>query len=770
MMDFNDTTVQANPTHEEVRNDIRLTLLARLESVLLTLLPAGKKRHGKFHIGDVLGSPGDSLEVVLSGEKAGLWTDRAEGSGGDIFDLIARHHGCDAHTDFASVLQHARDLVGRMPVLPARKSKREAPVDELGPATAKWDYLDRDGKLIAVVYRYDPPGQRKEFRPWDAKRRKMSPPDPRPLYNQPGIAKSDTVVLVEGEKCAQALISLGICATTAMHGAKAPVDKTDWSPLVGKPVAIWPDKDKPGWEYAQAASQAALNAGATSCAILFPPEDRIEGWDAADAIAEGFNVAEFISTGPRMAMQLPEDVELPADVEEQANPDGQIPPEQTVWGTEDALASAFTRRYQHDWRFVAAWGKWLMWDGLRWRQEETLAATDLIRHVCRHASVRCENPKIAAKLAAASTVSGVERLARPDRRHAGTTEEWDAEVWLLNTPGGVVDLRTGRVRPHDRLDRMTKIATATPKENCPVWKAFLADITANDSELMSYLQRMAGYCMTGVTSEHALFFLYGTGANGKSVFINVLSTILGDYTANAPMDTFMETRSDRHPTDLAGLRGARFVSATETEQGRRWNESKIKEITGGDRVSARFMRQDFFTFIPHFKLVIAGNHKPAIRNIDEAMKRRMHMIPFTVTIPPEKRDGQLTEKLLKERDGILAWMLEGCLAWQQNGLTRPEKVVSATEEYFESEDALGRWLEENCVMAPNAKSLTAELFNDWKRWADSTGEFVGTQRRFSDLLITRGQKKWRNNSGIRGFQGIGLKEPISDRYTNYNDN
>jgi putative DNA primase/helicase len=250
----------------------------------------------------------------------------------------------------------------------------------------------------------------------------------------------------------------------------------------------------------------------------------------------------------------------------------------------------------------------------------------------------------------------------------------------------------------------------------------------------------------------------------------VLSTILGDYTANAPMDTFMETRSDRHPTDLAGLRGARFVSATETEQGRRWNESKIKEITGGDRVSARFMRQDFFTFIPHFKLVIAGNHKPAIRNIDEAMKRRMHMIPFTVTIPPEKRDGGLTEKLLKERDGILAWMLEGCLAWQQHGLTRPEKVVSATEEYFESEDALGRWLEENCVMAPNAKSLTAELFNDWKRWADSTGEFVGSQRRFSELLLTRGLEKWRNNSGIRGFQGIGLKEPITDRYTNYTDN
>ena len=193
---------------------------------------------------------------------------------------------------------------------------------------------------------------------------------------------------------------------------------------------------------------------------------------------------------------------------------------------------------------------------------------------------------VATKLAGSSTISGVERLARSDRRHAATTEEWDADVWLLNTPGGMVDLHTGRIRPHDRRDRMTKITSATPKGECPTWKSFLADVTGNDPELMRYLQRMAGYCMTGVTSEHALFFLYGTGANGKSVFLNVLATILGDYAANAPMDTFMETRTDHHPTDLAGLRGARFVSSIETEQGRRWNESKVKGITGGDKVSA----------------------------------------------------------------------------------------------------------------------------------------------------------------------------------------
>ena len=286
MLDFNDAPVELPSESGATRESLRTDLVGRLESVLATLFPAGKKRKGKFLIGDVLGSPGDSLEVVLDGDKAGLWTDRATGDGGDIFDLIAAHLGADAQTDFPRVLQHAADLLGQSPPVPSRKTKKEAPVDELGPATAKWDYLDAAGKLIAVVYRYDPPGRKKEFRPWDAKRRKMAPPEPRPLYNQPGVALASLVVLVEGEKCAQALIEVGIVATTAMHGANAPVDKTDWLPLAGKSVLIWPDRDKPGWEYATQAAQAILSAGAKSCFILYPPEEAAEGWDAADAISE----------------------------------------------------------------------------------------------------------------------------------------------------------------------------------------------------------------------------------------------------------------------------------------------------------------------------------------------------------------------------------------------------------------------------------------------------------------------------------------------------
>ena len=760
MIDFNDTSKSAEHNRNEEREAIRADLIARLESVLETMFPAGKKRRGKFLIGDVLGSPGDSLEVVLNGDKAGLWTDRATGAGGDIFALIGAHSGIDVLHDFPRVLDAAADLLGRSRSIRVPKARKQnVPVDELGPATAKWDYLDAAGHLLAVVYRYDPPGQKKQFRPWDAKRRKMAPPDPRPLYNQPGIASAAQVVLVEGEKCAQALIDMGIVATTAMHGANAPTDKTDWSALSGKAVLIWPDRDKPGWEYATQVAQAILSAGAKSCHVLYPPEDAVEGWDAADAIAEGFDVATFLAHGPRLQMH---------DVADDSDP--VVSSDESVWGTEDALALSFTRRYHRDWRYVAGWGKWLVWDGQRWRTEDTLAATDLIRSVCRQTALRADNPRVATKLASAGTVSGVERLARADRRHAATTDEWDADPWLLNTQGGVLDLKTGRMRPHERTDRMTKITTATPGGDCQTWRQFIDEVTGGDKELEFYLQRMVGYALTGSTQEHALFFLYGTGANGKSVFVNTLATILGDYATNAPMDTFMETRTDRHPTDMAGLRGARFVAAIETEQGKRWAESKLKNLTGGDKISARFMRQDFFEFFPQFKLFVAGNHKPAIRNIDEAMKRRLHLIPFTITVPPERRDKNLQQKLLAERDGILAWAVQGCLDWQRHGrLKPPQRVVDATEEYFEAEDALGRWLDERCVRETCAKSLTAELFNDWKQWAEAAGEFVGAQRRFSDQLITRGLEKWRNGMGVRGFQGIGLKHPSIPAYTPYID-
>ncbi len=764
MLDFNDAPKA--PAEERdldaQRDDIRAQLLARLEAVLGLLFPAGRKRHGKFVVGDIHGTQGDSLEVVLDGPKAGLWIDRAEDTSGDVFALIAGHYGIDVRRDFAAVLQQASALLGRAPQASAAPKRKNAPpLDELGPETGRWEYRSAQDELLAVVTRYDPPGG-KQFRPWDVRRRKAAPPDPRPLYNLPGIAKADVVVFGEGEKCADVLIAAGVCGSTAMHGANAPTDKTDWSPVKGKRAIVWPDKDPAGWTYAVAVAQACLAAGATSAEILLPPEDKPEGWDVADAVAHNaaieadpethrhavpFDVLGFIQAGPRMP------VEREADT---------LPPDEVLagvdWQTEDGLATAFTNRHGEDWRYCAAWGRWFAWDGKRWNADQVLHITHLVRGICRSAAQLADTPSQRRRLASASTVSGVEKLARSDPQHAATTEQWDTDPWLLNTTRGVVDLRSGKVHEHRRTHGMTKIATASPGGTSPTWAAFLRDVTDGDEQLIGYLQRMAGYCLTGVTSEHALFFLYGVGGNGKSVFINTLASILGDYAANAPMETFMEARGDRHPTELAGLRGARLVTSIETEQGRRWNESKIKALTGGDRVSARFMRQDFFDYTPQFKLVIAGNHKPSIRNIDEAMKRRLHLVPFTVTIPPARRDGKLTEKLLKERNGILAWAIEGCRAWQAEGLCPPASVVSATEEYFEGEDALGQWVDERCVRDKALRSSVANLFGDWRDWAESSGEYVGSVKRFSEQLALRGFEKARLTNGARAFHGIAVRQ------------
>lgn len=363
---------------------------------------------------------------------------------------------------------------------------------------------------------------------------------------------------------------------------------------------------------------------------------------------------------------------------------------------DDALALRFTELHGSNLRYTALWGRWSFWDGTCWRPDETLDVFNLARAVCRAAAAGVENRKMAPRIASAQTVAAVERLARADRQHASTVDQWDSDPWLLNTPSGVVDLHTGKLRHAAREDYMTKITAASPGGDCPLWKSFLSRITAGDEELQRFLQRMCGYALTGETREEALFFLYGTGANGKSKFLNAVAGLMGDYAKPAPIETLLDSKNERHPTELAGLQGARLVTAIETEDGRRWAESKIKALTGGDRISARFMRQDFFDYVPQFKLVVAGNHKPGLRSVDDAVRRRFNLVPFTVTIPAPERDLELGEKLREEWGGILQWMIDGCLAWQCDGLCAPKVVSDATANYLASEDVLARWIEDRC--------------------------------------------------------------------------
>ncbi|WP_253306889.1 phage/plasmid primase, P4 family [unidentified bacterial endosymbiont] len=527
--DFNNALDQQMVSGFHDLQALRNGLLAQLERLLQTLFPQGYSRHGKFFIGNLAGDRGKSLVVELQGDKRGFWKDFATDEGGDVFALCAGSQQFTSTNDFLQLLKELQQWLGMDSTAPLPTPPRQPQpgvyLDERGAPTQQWHYLSDQGELLACVYRYDTP-QGKLFCPWDVRARKYQAPTPRPLYHLPGIKQATQVVLVEGEQCAAALIKIGITTTTAMNGAQAPIAKTAWTPLAGKEVLIWPDNDPPGQAYAQRAAQAILAAQAASVAILTLPPNKPAGWDAADALAEDFDCRVFIQHGTRVLLQPP------AAESDQILADNLSIP--SIINTEDALTLLFTHHYQQEWRYVAAWGKWLLWEGQRWRIEETLAAADRVRHLCRQAALKAETPRLACKLAAASTMSSVERLIKSDRRHAATSDEWDADEWMLNTPGGVVDLQTGQLSPHNREYRMTKMATATlvPNSHCSNWLQFLCQVTGGNTEQINYLQRVFGYCLTGSTREQALFFLYGTGANGKSVFVNTLSTLVGDYAAD----------------------------------------------------------------------------------------------------------------------------------------------------------------------------------------------------------------------------------------------
>ena len=426
--------------------------------------------------------------------------------------------------------------------------------------------------------------------------------------------------------------------------------------------------------------------------------------------------------------------------------------------SDDALALKFVKQHGGDWRYVSARGTWFLWNGMIWQPDTTIHVFDLVRRICRAQSLRCHDRHAATRIASSSTITAVERLARSDRRLAATDEQWDQDPWVLNTPTGVVDLRTGIIRAPLREDYMTKLTSVGAGDVCLLWESFLERVTGGDREFQRFVQRMCGYILTGVTREHALFFLFGHGANGKSVFLNTISGILGDYSRTAPLQMLISSNYDRHPTELASLECARLVSSTEIDDGASWDEPKIKALTGGDRIAARRMRQDFFQYIPQFKLLISGNHKPSLRTVDEAIRRRFVLLPFSLTIPASERDPELTEKLRSEWSGILKWMIEGCIAWQAEGLNPPGVVRDATESYFDQEDAIDRWIRECCDNAVESWTAVADLYDSYLRWCQRNHERPRSKNKFSGTLESKGFK-FKRTGKSRGFYG---PSPVTD--------
>ena len=429
------------------------------------------------------------------------------------------------------------------------------------------------------------------------------------------------------------------------------------------------------------------------------------------------------------------------------------------------LAHQFIRDHGSELRFCGERSQWLAWDSARWNFGDSAKATFLAGRLCQRLSNKAlmtiKNPmkaeSIATKLASVGSKRNVVGYAEDHPAIRVSLAQLDADPNLLNTPGGVVDLRTGEVSPADPALLMTRVTAVAPKfAPAPKWMQFLDEATGNDPDLIRYLQRLTGYALTGLKTEHNLAFIYGPGGNGKGVFLNTVQAIFADYGKGASMDTFTASRFDRHPTDMAGLAGARLVTAQETQEGRSWDEQKVKTLTSADPVQARFMREDFFTFEPTFKLVFAGNHKPEIRNLDDAMRRRFHLVPFTVK--PKRVNPQLAEELKEEWPQILAWMIDGARQWMAEGLNPPEVVIEATAEYFDEEDPIGQWLKERIDRDdPTAPFVSStDVYDNWLEWAGENGEHRRNVKTLIRELRGRGWRQMRTNTA-RGFTGIRFK-------------
>ncbi len=437
-------------------------------------------------------------------------------------------------------------------------------------------------------------------------------------------------------------------------------------------------------------------------------------------------------------------------------------------------ARRLARRFADELRYVSSFGRWHVWDGARWRadeREESLRrCCELSQLVLLEASTidDKETRELFVKWAHACefdrTVGHAMHLARAQEALAIEHRSLDTHPMLLNTPTGTVDLATGELRPHDRSELHSKITGVRMDRRCPTprWQAFLATVLP-DPEVRAFVQRAAGYSATGDVSEHVFFLLHGSGANGKTTFLNVMQRVLGDYADQAAPDLLLAKRHESHPTEVAELVGKRFVSATEARTGRRLDDALTKRITGGDPLRGRFMRQDFFTFDPTHKLWLAVNSLPRVDDAGDAMWRRIRRIPFEVQVPPGQREANLDKKLVAEEGpGILNWVVEGAAAWTAGGLHTPLKVELSTEEYRLDEDHLGQFFEDRLVFdvhfTASSSGLRAE-YEEWSREAGIDERRLATANVLAERLGERGARPAKlkvAGKQSRGWRGVGL--------------
>jgi len=422
-------------------------------------------------------------------------------------------------------------------------------------------------------------------------------------------------------------------------------------------------------------------------------------------------------------------------------------------------------------RYCYPYKRWFVWDGKRWNGDNMgllrKMCKDVIKSMYKKASEmdnekdRKELSQYAMKCETVKKARDMVEFAQSEDGVPILPEHLDKNIYLINCLNGTVDLKTGELKPHDRSDLITKLAPANfnPGSECTAWLDHLNKIMAGNQDLIKFLQKAFGYSLTGDTSERKIFIQYGSGANGKSVTNDTVALIMGDYAMRTPTETLLIKRNDGIPNDIARLKGARFVYASEAEQGKRLAESLIKDMSGGDKISARFLHQEWFDFYPEFKIWLGTNHKPEIRGTDPAIWDRIRLIPFMVRIPDNEQipKTEMLELFHDEIDGIFSWLVEGCLLWQKEGLGFPKEVRAATNKYRNEMDVIGNFINDECVLGENRTVSAKDLYQAYEKWGENNGEDIISKTLFGKKINERGIDSYQGSKNITMRSGIGLK-------------
>lgn len=667
---------------------------------------------------------------------------------------------------------------------------------ELGEPSRIWPYRDSDGGILGYVARYETP-EGKQIRCWTWGARGSAEPSwgcghwnaPRPLYGRDQLAarESAPALVVEGEKAAdaaQALLPSYVVVTWA-GGSKA-WHKADWHPLAGRRVLLWPDNDETGIEAMEKLAPILHDPRGIACPEIkiIDPNRMPDSFDAADFEGTGDELiawakprARIYQPNPRpQAVDAPlvdnppqepagagpsemPPAEFPAGLSDKApkkrprprlaavdgntalaeDPEAEpLPPSMS----EDYIADAFAAQHETDWRYVKSWDAWMHWDGDGWRRDRKELVDRLAVEMCRRACTWTEAltlpPASKQRLGQRRTAGAVRDLARHDRRIAATSDGWDADPMLVGIPGGVYDVKAAKVVLGEREQYITRRTEVAPASGKPArWLEHLRRMMDGDEAMIDFLHLYAGYCATGDTREQCFIFLYGMGQTGKGTFLLTLAELLGDYAAMSGASTFMTAQQEKHTSEIARLAGCRLVVVDETDGTARWNEERLKRMTGGGKITAARKYHDEEDIRVTWKLAFAGNHKPALRGVGKEMERRIRLIKCNASIPDEQVDRNFRARMIAEEGPqILQWIFDGAARWLETGLPLPSAISDATRDYLTGEDTIGDWLGECCEDKGECDRPSA--FRNYAAWSEKRGDRAWSSRAWWSALEDRG--------------------------------